>query len=111
VLTVRPASIPGLTLAYQSLGRPGYIRVVTDARVVLYGKPGCHLCEDMHALVRQALHGTGVSVAERNIALNLEDFVRYQHDIPVLAIDGREVARHRVSEEALTSALRVAGIL
>jgi hypothetical protein len=91
--------------------RPGYIRVVTGPRVVLYGKPGCHLCEDMHTLVRQALRGTGVRVAERNIALNLDDFVRYRHDIPVLAIDGREVARHRVTEEALFSALRGAGIL
>ena len=34
-----------------------------------------------------------------------------EHDIPVLAIDGHEVARHRVTEEALVSALRVAGIL
>lgn len=80
-------------------------------RVVLYSKPGCHLCEDMHEMVRQALHGTGVAVAERNITHDLDDFVRYQNDIPVLAIDGREVARHRVTEEALVSALRVAGIL
>jgi hypothetical protein len=84
---------------------------MSDARVVLYSKPGCHLCEDMHAQLRRALHGTGVAVAERNIALNVDDFVRYQHDIPVLAIDGREVARHRITEEALASALRVAGIL
>ena len=82
-----------------------------DPRVVLYSKPGCHLCEDMHAQLRHALRGTGVDVAERNISHNLDDFVRYQHDIPVLAIDGREVARHRVTEEALVSALRVAGIL
>ena len=84
---------------------------MSNPRVVLYGKPGCHLCEDMHAQVRTALHGTGISVAERNITSNLDDFVRYQHDIPVLAIDGREVARHRITEEALVSALRIAGIL
>lgn len=82
-----------------------------DARVVLYSKPGCHLCEDMHGQLRRALRGTGVTVTERNIALDLDDFVRYQYDIPVLAIDGREVARHRITEEALVSALRVAGIL
>jgi hypothetical protein len=84
---------------------------MSQPRVVLYGKPGCHLCEDMHAQLRHALRGTGISVAERNIASNLDDFVRYQNDIPVLAIDGREVARHRITEEALVSALRVAGIL
>ena len=78
---------------------------------MLFSKPGCHLCEDMHALLATLLRGTGVTVAERNIALDLDAFVRYQHDIPVLAIDGREVARHRASEEALAAALRVAGIL
>jgi hypothetical protein len=84
---------------------------MADPRVVVYSKPGCHLCEDMHAQVRKALHGTGVAVAERDISLDLDLFVRYQHDIPILAIDGREVARHRITEQALTSALRVAGIL
>jgi len=84
---------------------------MADPRVVVYSKPGCHLCEDMHAQVQKALHGTGVAVAERDISLDLDLFVRYQHDIPILAIDGREVARHRITEQALTSALRVAGIL
>ena len=79
--------------------------------MVLYSKPGCHLCEDMHRQVQEALHGTGVAVAERNITMDLDMFVRYQHDIPILAIDGREVARHRITEQALVSALRVAGIL
>lgn len=84
---------------------------MAPSRVVLYSKPGCHLCDDMQAQVHRALQGTGVSVAERNITLSLDDFVRYQNDIPVLAIDGREVARHRIEDDALVSALRVAGIL
>ena len=91
--------------------RPGYSPRMDQPRIVLYGKPGCHLCENMHAQLRSALRGTGIAVAERNISSNLDDFVRYQHDIPVLAIDGREVARHRITEEALASALRIAGIL
>ncbi len=95
-----------------SPSEPGAAGAAAEAdRVVLYSKPGCHLCEDMHALVCRALAGTGVAVTERNIALNLDDYARYRHDIPVLAIDGREVARHRITEAALVSALRVAGIL
>lgn len=84
---------------------------MSASRVVLYSKPGCHLCEDMHDQLRRALHGTGVAVAERNITLDIDEFARYRNDIPVLAIDGREVARHRITEQALASALRVAGIL
>lgn len=85
-------------------------RVGGSPRVVLYSKPGCHLCEDMHALVRRVLQGTGVTVVELDITRDLETFVRFRHEIPVLEIDGREVARHRVTEPALLAALRDAGI-
>ena len=80
------------------------------ARVLLYTKPGCHLCDDMLDVLRHALRGTGIAVAERNIALDLDDYERYKHDIPVLLIDGREVARHRITEPTLIAALREAGL-
>lgn len=80
------------------------------SRILVYTKPGCHLCDDMLDLLRVALRGAGVGVTERNIALDLDDFERYKHDIPVLVIDGREVARHRISEPALQAALAAAGI-
>ena len=80
------------------------------SRVLLYTKPGCHLCDDMLDLVRVALRGTGIAVAERNIAQDIADYERYKHDIPVLVIDGREVARHRITEPTLLAALRQAGL-
>jgi glutaredoxin len=80
------------------------------ARLLVYTKPGCHLCDDMLDLLRAALGGSGVEVHERNIALNLDDYERYKHDIPVLTIDGREVARHRITEPALLAALHQAGL-
>ena len=83
---------------------------MTGARVLLYTKPGCHLCDDMLDVLRVALRGTGIAVAERNIAVDLDDYERYKHDIPVLMIDGREVARHRITEPALIAALREAGL-
>lgn len=79
-------------------------------RILVYTKPGCHLCDDMLDLLRVTLRGSGVGVSERNIALDLDDFARYKHDIPVLVIDGHEVARHRISEPALQAALAAAGI-
>jgi glutaredoxin len=80
------------------------------SRIQIYTKPGCHLCDDMLDLLRVTLRGSGVNPTERNIALDLDDFERYKHDIPVLVIDGREVARHRISEPALQAALAAAGI-
>jgi len=80
------------------------------SRVLLYTKPGCHLCDDMLDLLHAALRGTGIAVTERDIALDLDDYERFKHDIPVLMIDGREVARHRITEPALVAALRNAGL-
>jgi glutaredoxin len=80
------------------------------SRILLYTKPGCHLCEDMLDLLHAALRGTGLAVSERNIGMDLDDYERYKHDIPVLMIDGREVARHRITETALVAALREAGL-
>ena len=80
------------------------------ARLVVYTKPGCHLCDDMLDLLHTVLSGTAVAVTERNIALDLDEFERFKHDIPVLMVDGREVARHRISEPALRAALDAAGL-
>jgi glutaredoxin len=80
------------------------------ARLVVYTKPGCHLCDDMLHLLRRTIAGTGLVVSERNIALDLDEFERFKHDIPVLMIDGQEVARHRISEPALRAALDAAGL-
>lgn len=91
-------------------GPPRYIRAVADSRVVLFTKPGCHLCEDMRDLLRPALAPTGVALIERDITATLDDYLAYRHDIPVLVIDGREVARHRITAAALAEALRAAGL-
>lgn len=80
------------------------------ARILVYTKPGCHLCDDMRDLIELVLRGSGVEMQERNIALDLDDYERYRHDIPVLTIDGREVARHRITEPALVAALHQAGL-
>jgi hypothetical protein len=80
-------------------------------RVVLYSKPGCHLCDDMRAVVDEGLAGRGIAVSEVDITRDLELFVRLAHDIPVLEIDGREVARHRLAPSTLAAALERSGLL
>jgi Glutaredoxin-like domain (DUF836) len=79
-------------------------------RVVLFTKPGCHLCEDMHALIGELLQGTGITIEAMDITRDLALFVRFRHDVPVLEIDGREVARHRATKAGLVAALEAAGI-
>ncbi len=84
---------------------------MSTPRIVLFTKPGCHLCDDMREQLDLALRGTSVHVDEVDIAGDLDVYMRYRHDIPVLLVDGREVARHRITDETLREALLAAGLV
>jgi hypothetical protein len=79
---------------------------VTAGPLVLLGKPGCHLCEVMHGVAAPVAAELGLALTERDIRSDAELDALYRHDIPVLLLDGREVARHRVSAEDLRARLR-----
>lgn len=78
-------------------------------RLTIYSKPGCHLCDEMKSLVHRVLarHATGrdVSVDVIDISTNAPLLERYGLEIPVLLIDGRKVAKYRVSEQDLARML------
>lgn len=84
---------------------------MTAPRIVLYTKPGCHLCDDMRDQLASALRGAAEPVQLVDIAADLDIYMQYRYDIPVLLIDGREVARHRITDEALRGALLAAGLV
>ena len=79
---------------------------MTSDALVLIGKPGCHLCEVMHAVVAPVAAELGLSLAERDVRSDPELDARYGHDIPVLLLGGREVARHRMSAADLRARLQ-----
>lgn len=76
-----------------------------EARVTLIGRPGCHLCDDAERVVAAVAAQTGHSWVKLSIddAPDLQE--RYWEKIPVILVDGREVAYWRVSERALRAAL------
>jgi hypothetical protein len=65
--------------------------------LVLYARPGCHLCEEARAslellLADRAAHGLPVPrVVERDIDQDAELQRRYAFTIPVVALAGREL--------------------
>ena len=61
-------------------------------RVVLYGRPGCHLCEEALAVVRRVATNLECALEEVDIETDDELFKRYLERIPVLTIDGRPFA-------------------
>jgi len=73
--------------------------------ITLYSKPGCHLCEEVRALLDELAPERGFSIDEINIETSDGLFERYRYEIPVVLIDGREIARGKVDERELTDAL------
>lgn len=56
--------------------------------VVLYGSPGCHLCEEAADLVRGLQGARGFAFAEVDIHSDPELERRYLFEIPVIEVDG-----------------------
>jgi glutaredoxin len=69
--------------------------------VVLYSRPGCHLCEEARAMLERA----GAAFDERDIESDDDLFKRYLERIPVIAIDGEEAFELVVDERALRARL------
>lgn len=66
------------------------------AQVVLYSRPGCHLCDEAKQAIDDARCGSEYTLNEVNIESDRELLHRYRYDIPVITIDGLEAFRHRV---------------
>jgi hypothetical protein len=77
--------------------------------LTLLGRPGCHLCHDMRALVERLIRGTKVALVERNIEEDETLLRRYALLIPVLLAGEREIARYRIDEPVLRERLRELG--
>ena len=73
--------------------------------VTLYGKPGCHLCDDARAVVQQALAGRDAELQEVDVTLDPVLERRFAERIPVLAVDGEELFEHFVDGRALAERL------
>ena len=75
--------------------------------LTLYSRPGCHLCDDMKALVARVAAAIGAKVAleEVDISKDRELEARYGLEIPVLMVDGRKVAKYRIAEAELARLL------
>ena len=65
-------------------------------QVILYTRPGCHLCEEMKETMISSGCAELYELEEIDIDSDPELFARYQFEIPVLFVNGVEAFRHRV---------------
>lgn len=64
--------------------------------LTIYGRPGCHLCEQAKAVIDPLIKEFGATMREVNIDQDEELAERYSWDIPVIFIGPRKAAKHRV---------------
>ena len=69
--------------------------------IILYSRPGCHLCDEMKAVVNRVARRTPIVLTEIDITGDPDLEARYGTEIPVLMLEGKKVAKYRVTEEAL----------
>lgn len=75
------------------------------ARVVMYGKPGCHLCEDAARVIDRVCTELGVEWVEVDILSDPALQARFAEEIPVTFVDGVQHDFFRVDEVRLRRAL------
>ena len=78
--------------------------------VTLFGRPGCHLCDDARDRLQALAPELGFTLVQRDIEDDDELFKRYLERIPVVVLDGEEVSDFSVDEPDLRRRLgRVGG--
>jgi glutaredoxin len=69
--------------------------------VTLYGRPGCHLCDDARAALVGLAAELGFTLEEVDIEREDDLHRRYLERIPVVALDGEELFDFFVDEGIL----------
>ncbi|MEP6635313.1 MAG: glutaredoxin family protein [Acidobacteriota bacterium] len=75
------------------------------AAVIIYSRPGCHLCEEAKEAIGAANCADAYTLSEIDIEGDRDLLERYQNDIPVVTIDGVEAFRHRLTAAEFRSRL------
>ena len=69
--------------------------------MTLYGKPGCHLCDEAREVIERVRADHPFDLREVDVSLDPELYREYGERIPVLELDGEELFEFHVEEAAL----------
>jgi len=75
------------------------------ARVLLYAKHGCHLCDEAREIIREVCDQAEVEWREVDIGADPQLLARYGEQLPVTFVDGRQHDFWRVDPARLRAAL------
>jgi glutaredoxin len=69
------------------------------ARVIIYSRPGCHLCDEVKEAIRAANCASEYDLEEINIETDEQLLEKFRYGIPVIAVSGVEAFRHRLDAD------------
>ena len=73
--------------------------------VTLYGKPGCHLCDEVRAVLDEVRAAHPFELREVDVSLDPALYRAYGERIPVVEVDGDELFEYHVDPEGLRERL------
>jgi len=77
----------------------------TKARVVIYSRPGCHLCDEAKRAIHAAQCLDQYTLDEIDIESDPDLLKRYRYDIPVITVNGVETFKHSLTAEEFRLAI------
>ncbi len=81
---------------------------MSKAHVIVYSRPGCHLCDEAKGAIARAGCANEFELEEINIEMRQDLLLKYRFDIPVVLVNGVEAFRHRVNAERFKELIVVA---
>ena len=81
-------------------------RTPSPARYELVTRAGCHLCDEMAAVLDEVLPAHGLTWSPVDVDADPELRSRYSDVVPVLLRDGQSVAKLRVDSRDLIRIIR-----
>ena len=66
-------------------------------RLILYSKPGCHLCEGLQEKLEQ-VQNLSFNLEVRDITTREDWFLAYQYEVPVICLSNRQEAKDAEGE-------------
>lgn len=78
---------------------------VTVVTVRIYIKPRCSLCEEARGVLEELLTRVPFVLEVVDIRAAPDTWERYRHAVPVITLDGEEIARLRIDPAALEARL------
>jgi glutaredoxin len=70
-------------------------------RLTLYSKPDCCLCDDAKRAIDEFTRECNLTLEVVDISKDKALWEKYCYDIPVLLLDGEEIARHHIGLKKL----------